>query len=262
MPNFSIKEREKPTLKANILKIAYAKPAHIAYLEQLKSTVNTLNSQQSKTKYHQTKTQMILLGAVLFTQARIQSEYTNYLGFSPSGSFLTKGSELSKALNEIPQMEALSAADDNILVQTFALQAFNQWYNQTAFHVEENDINRIVTNPLCQKGTEYEQFEPILKNLTKNLPEITDEHFAAIKALRAITDSGYSMDGNSQSNTAGSRGWGEFVMTRPVVKVPLGIANSVATAVGLNFWSAPEVKEKQDNVEEKVVAEEAATAKI
>jgi len=250
MPNFSIgPEIKKSHLTADINKIEYIKLGHQPHFNHLKNMMLTLKKQHG---VNFPKQQMLILGAVFFTLARIEEEYR----FRDP-----KNSEFYCTLLALPHIQSLNQADDADLAKSFALSAFNQWYNETAFDNQEGNINRIKANPLCKNSDEYTTFENILKKVTQGLPEVKTEHFDNLytqmhtkkKMPATISACGYSLEKTSSldatgqtASTTSNRSWGQFLADRPVIGAALSLTNTVATATGLNFWSEAAPKELQN----------------
>ena len=182
MSKFELQNNVKP-LKAAIRDIQYDGGTHKSHLKHLQAVTFKLSE-----TYHGRTQQLILLGAILFTQARIDKGYF----VSAAGGLLNRGSTLFQSLGKLDIVTTLEEADDAENFKAFALRSFYQWYQDTAF----KDDARIVENPLCGTDNDYKEFETKLDEIAKDLAPISKTQFTILNSNKHI-----NYDPNAKSET-------------------------------------------------------------
>jgi hypothetical protein len=135
-------------------------------------------------EYGNTIKPLAILGAALFIQDKISSQYKN---MSVEGNYITKGSTLYKAIDKISLIQTLKKSEDLNQVKDLALRAFYQFYCC--------NINQDQMNP--------NDFQAL-----KTLPKITDEMLKVISKERFIHLANYT---SSQSTTSNATSWTEML---------------------------------------------------
>lgn len=184
---------ETSTLRNALKTIEYTKDTHQEIFQQLKNVITKLD-QSSDLKELKNS---IMLGAALFTQARISGEYT--VG-SPEGSMFNKGSELFQSISSIALITELNSPEidsaEQAVVKAFAIRSFYQWYQGATFA----DGERLDKNPLCDNEKSYQTLEKELNKMAKDLAPIDPTIYLTIRRNgRLIIDAGYDPSAKVES---------------------------------------------------------------
>lgn len=175
MSTFFIRKYAK-SLRTEIQSIDYKGGAHQSLHAMLTTLCDKVKGDDS------IKQTAYLLGAITFALRTIEKGY-RYM--SPTGGHLNAGSSLYQALSKILTIQALHKADNRSQVETFALQAFFQWYQINAYSNEEGKLVPHMDNPfkeLIEKiGFDTTAFEKQLKEMTKGLPAITTAEWSKLR---------------------------------------------------------------------------------
>jgi len=182
MPQFKV---SATALKSEIKTLKYegSNETRKSQLEQLQKVAETLNQNNNVQL-------LVLLGAILFTKARIAQEYTLT---SPSGS------RLHESLGELSICKELNKLENKPNIEALATRLFYQWYHTKAY----KDGQKIMDDPLCGKSDDHKIFIPVLENMAKELPPITKKQFNTIKQGMSVQELNYD-SGIPEKTAAGS----------------------------------------------------------
>lgn len=168
MPNYSLPTAADDDIASSIHALTYENTEHKKEFKQLKSVLKALEdtNESNAPKLMRTQTQLILIGAALFTVAQIEAKH-----------YLTSGSTLRQNILNLPQIQAIETASDGEFVKKIALKSFKQWLEVQIVMVHdinseqsESDIN----------GELSASESLLLESLVRDIPDITKKEFATM----------------------------------------------------------------------------------